>query len=97
MFIVIFRAKIAGLDENYNRIAVRMRTLAEQKYGCVGFVSATEGDEEISISYWRTQEQIKAWKNDAEHIAAQEFGKSKWYRWYKVEIAEVVREYESNT
>ncbi len=97
MFTVIFRAKIAGLDEEYRRMAARMRALAEQKYGCLEFVSATEGDEEISISYWRNQEQIKAWKNDAEHIAAQELGKSKWYRWYKVQIAEVVREHERNT
>ncbi len=97
MFIVIFRAKIAGLDEEYHRMTARMRTLAEQKYGCSGVVSVTEDGEEISISYWKNQEQVKAWKNDAEHIAAQEMGKSKWYKWYKVQIAEVVREYESNT
>lgn len=97
MFIVIFRVKIAELDKEYDRMTVRMRALAEQKYGCLGFVSVTEGDAEISISYWKNQEQIKAWKNDAEHIAAQELGKSKWYRWYKVQIAEVVREYENNT
>ncbi|MFV1997775.1 MAG: antibiotic biosynthesis monooxygenase [Acidiferrobacterales bacterium] len=93
MFIVIFRAKIAGLDEEYNRTASKMRILAEQKYGCLGFISAMEDDEEISISYWENQEQIKSWKNDAEHIAAQELGKTRWYEWYSVQIAEVVREY----
>ncbi len=97
MYAVIFRAKISGPDEQYGQVAHRMRKLALEKYGCIEFTSVTEGDEEISISYWQSQEQIKSWKNDAEHLAAQELGKSKWYGWYKVQIAEVVREYGSNT
>lgn len=97
MYAVIFRAKVAEMDEEYSRTAERMRQLAIEKYGCTGFTSVTEDDEEISISYWKTQEQIKAWKNDAEHIAAQELGKSKWYRRYKVQVVEIVREYEGNT
>ncbi len=97
MFIVIFRAKIAGLDEEYYLTAERMKTLAELKYGCSEFVSVTEGDEEISISYWKNQENIKAWKNDADHLAAQELGRSRWYQWYQVQIAEIVREYGGNT
>ena len=97
MYAVIFRAKDAEIDEEYSRTAGRMRRLALEKYGCTEFTSVTGGDEEISISYWETQEQIKAWKNDAEHIAAQEIGKSRWYRWYKVQVVKVVREYEGNT
>ncbi len=97
MYAVIFRAKIAEMDEEYGRTAERMRHLAIEKYGCTEFTSVTEGDEEISISYWKTQEQIKAWKNDAEHITSQELGKAKWYRWYKIQVVEVVREYEGNT
>ncbi|HHJ20384.1 MAG TPA: antibiotic biosynthesis monooxygenase [Gammaproteobacteria bacterium] len=97
MYAVIFRAKVADIDEEYGRTAERMRRLAIEKYGSTGFTSVTEDGEEISISYWKTQEQIKAWKNDTEHIAAQELGKSRWYRWYKVQIVEIVREYEGNT
>lgn len=97
MYAVIFRAKVAQVDEEYSLIAKRMRQLAIEKYGCSEFTSVTEDNEEISISYWKTQEQIKAWKNDAEHIAAQELGKSKWYSWYKIQVAEVMREYENNT
>ena len=94
MYAVIFRAKVAEIDGEYSRTAERMRLLAIEKYGCVEFISVTEDDEEISISYWNTQEQIKEWKNDAEHIAAQDLGKSRWYRWYKVQLVEIVKEYE---
>ena len=94
MYAVIFRAKVAEIDGEYSRTAERMRLLAIEKYGCAEFISVTEDGEEISISYWNTQEQIKEWKNDAEHIAAQDLGKSRWYRWYKVQLVEIVKEYE---
>ena len=54
-----------------------------------------EGDEEIAISYWESEEQILAWKKDGEHLAAQELGRKKWYKAYKVEVVRVLREYGS--
>ena len=94
MYAVIFRAKVAELDKEYSRTAERMRQRAIEKYGCTEFVSVSEGDDEISISYWETQEQINAWKNDAGHLAARELGRYKWYGWYKVQVVAIVREYE---
>ena len=97
MYAVVFRAEIDERDESYSDMAVRMRDLALDKYGCSEFVSVTEGCQEISISYWKTQEQILAWKQDAEHLVAQESGRSKWYKSYKVQVVEIMREYEKNT
>jgi len=97
MYAVIFKAKLAKLDEEYSRVASRMRELALKEYGCLEFSSVTEGDIEIAISYWKNQDQITSWKNDSEHILAQELGKSKWYESYKVQVVEVIREYSENT
>lgn len=97
MYAVIFRAKIAVLDAEYSEVAERMRQLATAKYGCAEFVSVTENGEEIAISYWESENQIKAWKSDPEHISAQEKGKSKWYKSYQVQVVEVLREYAKNT
>ncbi len=97
MYAVIFIARIASLDDEYSQMAERMRNLAIEKYGCKGFTSLTGGDEEIAISYWENEEQIKAWKMDPEHVLAQEKGRSKWYRSYHVQVAEIVREYGENT
>jgi heme-degrading monooxygenase HmoA len=72
-------------------------TRPREKYGCVEFSAATEGDEEIAISYWESEEQIKSWKNDPEHLEVQEKGKSKWYRSYQVQVVKVLRNYASNT
>ncbi len=74
-------------------MATRMQALAISDYGCSEFVSVMEGTEEIAISYWSDLEQIKAWKQDAEHLAAQELGRSKWYSAYRIEIVEIIRSY----
>ncbi|WP_299199875.1 antibiotic biosynthesis monooxygenase [uncultured Amphritea sp.] len=93
MYAVIFRAEIAQLDEEYSQMAARMRELALQEYGCLEFTAVVEGANEIAISYWDSMEQIRAWKENAEHLAAQAKGRSQWYRSYRVQIVEVVREY----
>jgi len=51
--------------------------------------------QEIAISYWQDLEQIKRWKQDPEHIKAQDRGKSEYYNSYQVQVVEVLREYKS--
>lgn len=97
MYAVIFRAEIRALDAEYLAMAKRMRELAIDGYGCVEFVACTEGNSEIAISYWESEEHIRKWKQNAEHLVAQEKGRSKWYKSYTVEVLEVVRAYRSIT
>ena len=91
MIAVIFKATIAEIDDEYFTTATQLKDLAISKYGCLDFVSVTEGNEEIAISYWQTMQQIQAWKNDPQHLHAQTLGRDKWYKSYKVEICEVVK------
>jgi len=93
MYAVIFKAEIIELDDNYLYMAKRMRELAINEYGCCDFVSTTEDNLEIAISYWNDLDQIKKWKQDPEHLAAQRQGKSIWYKSYTVQVVEIIREY----
>ena len=93
MYAVIFKAKTKELDEEYFTMAKHMRELAMNEYGCIEFTAVTEGRQEIAISYWDSIEKIKKWKQDSEHLVAQELGKSKWYEDYTVEIVEVLSAY----
>lgn len=93
MYAVIFRAEIAQLDEEYVRMAARLRELALKQYGCLEFVSVSEGAQEIAISYWDSETQIQAWKQNTEHLYAQNEGQSKWYKFYCVQVVEIKREY----
>ena len=97
MYVVIFRAKTKNLDDEYFSTAERLRELARTQYGCLEFVSVCEGDEEITLSYWSSLEQIQAWRKAPEHQDAQKAGKSKWYVEYQVEVTEVQRRYLSAT
>ena len=95
MFAVIFKATVAHADEEYFRMAESLRELAFSKYGCLDFVSITEGNEEIAISYWENEQQISDWKNDPQHRLAQQAGRNKLYASYSVEICEVSRSYKN--
>jgi heme-degrading monooxygenase HmoA len=90
MYAVIFKGTVAELDDEYHRMAQRLYDLAFKKYGCQDFVSVIDGDQEIAISYWETEQQIRDWKNDPEHIIAKAKGRDKWYRSYSVEICKIV-------
>ena len=91
MYVVIFKATVAELDDEYFRTAEKLKELAIEKYGCQNFVSVTEGDGEIALSYWKTRQQIRDWKNDPQHRAAQTSGRDKWYKSFSVEICEIVK------
>ncbi len=95
MYAVIFRAEVEAFDATYNEMATRLRSLAIDKYGCKEFQSMTEGNQEIDISYWDNQEQIRAWKQDLEHQEAQQLGRLKWYKSYQVQIVKIIREYQN--
>lgn len=96
MYAVIFTATIRQLDSEYSRMAGRLRDLALAEYGCLEFTSANEGTREIAVSYWDSEDQIRSWKNDAEHRVAQELGRSAWYESYRVEIVRLIRRYGSD-
>ncbi len=95
MYAVIFKAETNKLDSRYSEMALQMRELAINKYGCKEFISVTENNQEIAISYWNTLKEIEVWKKDKEHLKAQENGKNKWYKSYNVQVVEILREYGS--
>ena len=97
MYAVIFKATTKQLDDEYSQTSARMRELAKSKYGCEEFVSAQEGDQEIAISYWHSEQDIQAWKDDPEHRRAQALGKTRWYQSYRVEVVQILRSYQGES
>lgn len=93
MYAVIFEAEAVDLGEEYQQLSARMRKLAMDQYGCRGVSSVTEGERKITISYWDSLEQIREWKQNSEHLAAQQLGKSRFFREYRAQVVEIIREY----
>jgi heme-degrading monooxygenase HmoA len=94
MYAVIFQAKVKNPDAEYNQTAMQLRELAMIEYGCINFIATREDGFEIAISYWKNLQQFKKWKQDADHLLAQQNGREKWYSFYKVQVVEIIQEYE---
>ena len=96
-YAVIFSSTHSGEEkEAYSSMANRMVELASQQEGFLGIESARdEKGRGITVSYWQTEECIKKWKENSEHLEAQKMGKKKWYKHFSLRIAKVIREYHS--
>lgn len=93
LFVVIFRARVRELDDEYARVAERMRELAIAEFGCLEFHAVAEGNEEVALSYWPDEDSIRRWRNHPEHLLAQQAGRERWYESYSVQVAAITREY----
>jgi len=92
-YAVIFSSSRIEADNGYSKMADRMVELAEKEEGFLGIESANEGLG-ITVSYWRDLDAIRKWKENTEHLLAQEKGKKEWYKSFKTRIAKVERDYE---
>jgi heme-degrading monooxygenase HmoA len=94
-YVVTFSSVRTEGDNGYGAMADRMAELALQQPGCLGAESARDADGfGITNSYWADEESLKAWKQVANHLAAQRLGRERWYKQYKVRIARVERAYD---
>ncbi len=91
-YATIFTTRMTSNLDGYEETADRMAELVSAREGFLGMQSA-RGDDGLGITvcYWRTEEDITAWRNDLEHENAQDEGRSRWYAQYTVEVARVDR------
>ncbi|WP_221801402.1 antibiotic biosynthesis monooxygenase family protein [Oceanobacter mangrovi] len=99
MYAVIFRARLKPAmlqqpDPEYATTAAAMRQRAFERYGCLDFSAVTEGDQEIAVSWWPSQQAIQQWQQDELHQQAQQLGKQRWYASYHVDVVAVERQYQ---
>jgi heme-degrading monooxygenase HmoA len=93
-YAVIFTSKRSAGDHGYAAMADAMAELALQQSGNLGAESARGADGlGITVSYWRDEASIKAWKGIVSHLAAQKLGRERWYDHYEVRVAKVERVY----
>ena len=92
---VIFSAVAMADGEGYDHAAHEMRRLAERQPGFLGVETAGGGPGalEVTVSYWSTEDDARAWKGVAEHVQAQRRGQERWYETYDVRVATVTRSY----
>ena len=93
-YAVIFSSMASDDSQGYAAMAQKMADLALAQPGCLGAESARDADGfGITVSYWRDEESIHAWKQNAKHLVAQEQGIARWYSHYQLRVARVERDY----
>jgi heme-degrading monooxygenase HmoA len=93
-YAVIFASQRQGDDAGYGATADRMVELAATQPGYLG-IESCRGDDGfgITVSYWRSEADILAWKRNGEHALARERGRSGWYAHFELRVAKVERAY----
>jgi len=91
-YAVIFTSLRTAGDNNYGKTSEKMITLAAKQAGFLGVESARE-NVGITVSYWKSLEAIKQWKQHTEHSLAREKGRQLWYKTFKVRICKVEKAY----
>ena len=92
MLVVVFRSKLVETPDGYAEMAQEMLDLAKTMPGFVE-VKAFKADdgERLTLVWWQDEETLKGWREQVRHRTAQRLGRERWYEYYKLEVAEVIR------
>ncbi len=97
MIAVIFEVRPAeGRVENYLSIAQDLRAELEAIDGFISverFESIYAPGKYLSLSFFRDEAAVRAWREHADHRAAQDKGKGGIFADYRLRVAEVIRDY----
>ena len=97
MIAVIFEVWFAeGKAEAYFDIAGGLRPILEDVDGFISserFESITEPGKYLSLSIWRDEEAVAAWRNTEEHRGAQAAGRGGILKNYRLRVTAVLRDY----
>ena len=97
MITVIFEVwPKAGKATEYFDIAASLKPALEKLDGFISierFESVTTPGKFVSISFWRDEAAVQAWRNVEGHRIAQAQGRSEVFADYRIRVASVVRDY----
>jgi heme-degrading monooxygenase HmoA len=93
MVVILFRSRLtAEAGRDYDELAAEMERLVHDQPGYVTHKAyRAEDGERLTVVWFRDQESLRAWKTQPRHLEAQRRGREKWYQFYEMEVAEVVR------
>lgn len=97
MIAVLFEAWPApGQADTYFRMAAALAEDLAETDGFISierFESVAEPGKLLSLSFWRDESAVAAWRNRPAHRATQRAGRSGVFRDYRLRVAAVLRDY----
>lgn len=97
MYAVIFEVEPQdGRADRYFELAASLRSELAKIDGFISverFESLTTKGKYVSLSFWRDEAAIAAWRAQVGHQMAQREGKESVFRDFRIRVAQVVRDY----
>ena len=95
MFVVVFRSRLtenagADFDEMSDRMLALAKAIPDSGFVDLRTYVAADG-ERLAVVWWRDRETLDLWRHDLQHRTAQRLGRERWYTFYEIDVAEVVR------
>ena len=79
---VFFIAKIKDFNDEYKDYVSRVRDLGESHPGFISLENEEIGDLEITVTTWRSKEDVADWAKDPVHVSAKKKA-MQWYHWVR--------------
>lgn len=97
MIAVIFEVRPrAGQAPRYFEIGAALREQLERFEGFVSvarYQNLADPGQYLSLSFWRDEAAVQAWRQHAEHRAGQAEGRAAVFADYRIRVAQVLRDY----
>ncbi len=97
MIAVLFELEpLPGKADAYFETANALRPLLDEIDGFLSierFESLTAPGKYLSLSFWRDEAAVQAWRNLPPHRSAQTRGRNDLFRDYRLRVAHVIRDY----
>jgi len=97
MIVIIFESRPhADQRDRYLDAAARLKPLLAGIDGFISverFESLTEPGKILSLSFWRDEDAVRAWRNIEAHRGAQAAGRDGVFTDYRLRVASVIRDY----
>jgi len=82
--------------DEYFDVAGKLRPLLDDVDGFISierFESLVTAGKFLSLSFWRDEDAVQAWRNTSEHREAQAKGRARLFSGYRLRVASVLRDY----
>lgn len=85
-----------GMSDRYFELAGMLKEDLADADGFISverFASLTEEGKYLSVSFWRDEAAVQAWREKSRHRRAQAEGRGQVFAAYRLRVAEVLRDY----
>jgi len=85
--------------QHYFDLAAELKPILQQIDGFISverFESITENGKFVSLSFFRDEAAVEAWRNTIEHRRTQAKGRGRIFENYRLRVASVIRDYGMN-